>query len=64
MVVATDNYIGDDAAKLLSDALKTNTTLTSLNLSREEENTVENEKKEEILIDRQAIRLGMKGQKQ
>ena len=45
MVVATDNYIGDDAAKLLSDALKTNTTLTSLNLSREEENTVENEKK-------------------
>ena len=51
MDVVTDNYIGDDAAKLLSDALKTNTTLTSLDLSREEENMIEKEKKEEMLID-------------
>ena len=64
MDLITDNYIGDDAAKLLSDALKTNTTLTSLDLSGEEENMIENEKKEEMLIDRQAMRLGMKGQKQ
>ena len=45
MDLITENYIRDDAAKLLSDALKTNITLTSLNLSREEENMLEKEKK-------------------
>ena len=64
MDVVSDNYIGDDAAKLLSDALKTNTTLTLLGLSSEEENMLDKEKKEEMLIDWQAMILGMKGQKQ
>ena len=41
MDLITDNNIGDDAAKLLSDALKTNTTLTSLDLSGEEENMID-----------------------
>ena len=45
MDVATVNYIRDDAVKLLSGALKTNTTLTSLNLSGEEENMLEKEKR-------------------
>ena len=33
----TDNHIGDDGAKALSEMLKVNTTLTSLNLGSEEE---------------------------
>ena len=33
----TDNRIGDEGAKSMSEALKTNTTLTSLDLGREEE---------------------------
>ena len=33
----TDNWIGDEGAKTLSEILKTNTTLTSLNLRGEEE---------------------------
>ena len=33
----TDNNIGKDGAKAMSEMLKVNTTLTSLNLEREEE---------------------------
>ena len=33
----TDNMIGDEGAKALSEMLKVNTTLTSLNLGCEEE---------------------------
>ena len=33
----TGNNIGDEGARLLSEALKTNTTLTTLNLGREQE---------------------------
>ena len=53
MNATTANNIGDDAAKLLSDALKTNTTLTSLNLSNEEENVIEKKRKKCLLNDRQ-----------
>ena len=45
----TDNGIGDEGAKVLSEMLKVNTTLTSLNLRGEEEmkEKEEKEKKEE-----------------
>ena len=33
----TDNGIGDEGAKAMSEMMKVNTTLTSLNLSGEEE---------------------------
>ena len=41
----TANGIGDEGAKSMSEALKTNTTLTSLNLCGEEEER-EREKRE------------------
>ena len=37
----TGNQIGDEGAKAISEMLKVNTTLTSLDLSREEENMIE-----------------------
>ena len=49
MDLITDNYIRDDAAKLLSDALKTNTTLTSLNLSGEVEKWKKRGKKDTLV---------------
>ena len=42
----TDNVIGDEGAKSMSEALKSNTTLTSLNLESEEEREREREKRE------------------
>ena len=42
----TDNGIGDEGAKSMSEALKSNTTLTSLNLRGEEEREREREKRE------------------
>ena len=40
----TGNGIGDEAAKSMSETLKNNTTLTSLNLGSEEEGKREREK--------------------
>ena len=40
----TDNNIGVEGAKSMSEMLKTNTTLTSLNLSGEDEGKTEKEK--------------------
>ena len=40
----TDNDIGDEGTKSMSEALKSNTTLTSLDLSGEEEGKTEKEK--------------------
>ena len=34
-MIKTDNNIGDEGAKMISDALKCNTTLTKLNLEGE-----------------------------
>ena len=42
----TDNGIGDEGAKSMSEALKSNTTLTSLDLESEEEREREREKRE------------------
>ena len=42
----TDNEIGDEGAKAMSEMLKVNTTLTSLNLGSEEERKDREEKKE------------------
>ena len=36
LIKSTENYLGDEGAKSLSDALKSNTTLTQLNLSGED----------------------------
>ena len=36
----TDNNIGDEGARLMSEALKTNTTLTTLNLVGEQEDEI------------------------
>ena len=41
----TGNGIGDEGTKSISEVLKTNTTLASLNLWREEEGKEEKEKK-------------------
>mgnify|MGYP004504399843 CR=1 FL=1 len=41
----TDNGIGDEGAKSMSEMLKSNTTLTSLNLRCEEEWKTEKEKR-------------------
>ena len=42
----TANEIGDEGAKSMSEALKSNTTLTSLDLESEEEREREREKRE------------------
>ena len=42
----TDNKIGVEGAKSVSEMLKSNTTLTSLNLSGEKEEKMRNRKKE------------------
>ena len=42
----TDNEIGDEGAKSMSEMLKLNTTLTSLDLGCEEEGRMEREKRE------------------
>ena len=48
----TDNEIGDEGAKALSEMLKVNTTLTSLDLSGEEERKgKEKEKREKRRMD-------------
>ena len=47
----TDNEIGDEGAKALSEMLKVNTTLTSLQLLSEEER--KEERKERKMNDRQ-----------
>ena len=50
----TDNLIGVEGAKSMSEMLKVNTTLTSLNLfCAEEEKRKEKEKEKTIQIDRQ-----------
>ena len=41
----TDNKIGDEGAKAMSEMLKVNTTLTTLNLSCEEERKERRERK-------------------
>ena len=41
----TDNKIGDEGAKALSEMMKVNTTLTSLNLCGEEERRKERERR-------------------
>ena len=41
----TDNKIGDEGAKAMSEMMKANTTLTSLDLSSEEERKMERERK-------------------
>ena len=41
----TGNDIGDEGAKALSEMLKVNTTLTSLNLGSEEERNARRERK-------------------
>ena len=41
----TDNQIGDEGAKAMSEMMKANTTLTSLDLSSEEERKMERERK-------------------
>ena len=43
----TDNEIGDEGAKAMSEMLKMNATLTSLDLSGEEEERKEKRKKKE-----------------
>ena len=43
----TDNGIGDEGAKSMSEMLKSNTTLTSLNLSGEEEGRKRKRKRKE-----------------
>ncbi len=43
----TDNEMGDEGAKSLSEMLKVNTTLTSLNLSGEEVKGNKEEKEQE-----------------
>ena len=45
----TGNGIGDEGAKSMSEALKTNTTLTSLNLSGEEEEREREREKREMM---------------
>ena len=47
----TGNGIGDEGAKSMSEALKTNTTLTSLNLSGEEEEREREREKREMMND-------------
>ena len=41
----TDNLVGDEGAKAMSEMLKVNTTLTSLNLESEEEKNGEEKEK-------------------
>ena len=43
----TGNGIGDEGAKSMSEAMKSNTTLTSLDLESEEEREREREKRKE-----------------
>ena len=43
----TDNGIGDEGAKAMSETLKVNTTLTTLNLWSEEERKEKEEKERE-----------------
>ena len=50
----TDNEIGDEGAKALSEMLKVNTTLKRLNLSCEKERKKERKKEERITNDRQS----------
>ena len=47
----TDNEIGDEGAKSMSEALKSNTTLTSLNLGCEEEEREREREKREMTND-------------
>ena len=61
----TGNEIGVEGAKALSEMLKVNTTLTSLNLLGEEEERREKRKKRrEKKNERQAMRLELKEQMQ
>ena len=43
----TGNRIGDEGATSMSEMLKVNTTLTSLNLSRDEERKLKEKRKKE-----------------
>ena len=58
----TENKIGDEGAKALCEALKTNTTLTSLNLYSEE--WKKNKEIEEMTSERQVMGLELMEQKQ
>ena len=42
----TDNRIGDEGAKMISEGMKSNSTLTSLNLGCEEEKQKRRKKKD------------------
>ena len=59
----TVNEISDEGTKALSDALKVNTTVTSLNLKCEEERK-RKEKNIGIMIEWQGMKLELKEQKQ
>ena len=47
----TDNGIGDEGAKSMSEAMKSNTTLTSLDLECEEEEREREREKREMMND-------------
>ena len=49
----TDNWIGAEGAKAMSEMMKVNTTLTSLDLGGEEERKEKRERKERRKNDRQ-----------
>jgi len=46
-VIWTDNKIGDEGARMISEGLKRNSTLTILNLAGDEKNDKEEKKKTE-----------------
>ena len=43
----TGNHIGDEGARMLSESLKTNTTLTTLGLGGDQNEVKENDREEE-----------------
>ena len=60
-----DDMLGAEGARVLSETLKHNTTLKSLNLSCKEEGKRVNKENNRIMVTvRQGITLELKGQKQ